>query len=93
MTPELREKLDFLLGATYQEGGLWKQMERPFQDQCPIIDRERLKSFIDTHYIARSEVEKMIEEMPVTIHTPVGGFSNIEWVKKLDLLSTLKKRI
>ncbi|MFW6173500.1 MAG: hypothetical protein ACOC5T_07140 [Elusimicrobiota bacterium] len=39
----------------------------------------------------RERIIKIIEGINPTIHMPVGGFSNVEWIKKRDLIKTLKE--
>ncbi len=40
---------------------------------------------------AKKDVLKKIEGLPTTIHKPVGGISNIEWIKLEDIKKILKE--
>ena len=46
-----------------------------------------IKNLLDKR---KSEIRKKIENMNSTIHIPVGGISNIEWLRKEDILKKLK---
>ena len=35
------------------------------------------------------DIEKMVEQLPYTIHTPVGGYSNIKWYSASTVIETL----
>jgi len=39
------------------------------------------------------EAIRTVERYPATIHTPVGGMSNIKWIEKEIVLSELKKKV
>lgn len=58
---------------------------------------EKLKSFIQSKIsqaitAERKELRGRIDRMAGTIHTPVGGYSNIEWLSKNQVLSFLEEK-
>ena len=59
------------------------------------VDPNKIKQFIfnllaQREQEVREEIIGLVERMDSTNHTPVGGYSNIEWLNKSVLLKSLK---
>lgn len=61
------------------------------KDLKNVISTERTNAKQEERTKLLNEVREVIKNMRSTTHTPVGGYSNIEWLKKSDLLQALNK--
>jgi len=65
-------------------------MVRDFTQVTPrpkSLVRERIMELLEDQ---KEEFRKLVEGMSSTIHTPVGGLSNKEWIGKQDLLNKIE---
>lgn len=84
MTPELKNKFRQLFNSTGSDDGFLRQ--KPFDDKVEFVSFNDVESFIDTHFIERSEVEKMIND----VFSKRYG-EDYEYGLVQEILSNLKK--
>ena len=69
------------------EEEIWRNCSHWLNPKKLFYIKQFIQKLLDKR---KSEFRKKVENMNSTIHTPIGGISNIEWLRKEDVLKQLK---